>query len=211
MKLSAQILSRAVAGLLLLACIAHGGAAQAQSCTEDFQKLTERRMAQIQALNALGKAGKGKMDPTAACAVSKKLVGVEGEMAGYMTKNKEMLNDYPPYGQAAVPASCLRNHLMLKEMKEGRGPIWMDTVTALGKLRETLAWLQIDPAGVIYNSVTRQPVSGAVVTFLFNGSLVSNSWLDQTLGGANTYNLLLNGEVLQGGGGKLTPAPARAT
>jgi adenylylsulfate reductase, subunit A len=56
----------------------------------------------------------------------------------YMTKNKEMLNDYPPYGQAAVPASCLRNHLMLKEMKEGRGPIYMDTVTALAKLRETL-------------------------------------------------------------------------
>jgi adenylylsulfate reductase subunit A len=56
----------------------------------------------------------------------------------YMAKNKEMLNDYPPYGQAAVPASCLRNHLMLKEMKEGRGPIWMDTVTALAKLRDTL-------------------------------------------------------------------------
>jgi adenylylsulfate reductase subunit A len=57
----------------------------------------------------------------------------------YMAKNKDMLNDYPPYGQAAVPASCLRNHLMLKEMKEGRGPIWMDTVTALAKLRETLS------------------------------------------------------------------------
>jgi adenylylsulfate reductase subunit A len=57
----------------------------------------------------------------------------------YMVKNKELLNDYPPYGQAAVPASCLRNHLMLKEMKEGRGPIWMDTVTALAKLRETLS------------------------------------------------------------------------
>ena len=57
----------------------------------------------------------------------------------YMTRNKEMLDDYPPYGQAAVPASCLRNHLMLKEMKEGRGPIWMDTVTALAKLRETLS------------------------------------------------------------------------
>ena len=57
----------------------------------------------------------------------------------YMAKNKEMLNDYPPYGQAAVPASCLRNHLMLKEMKEGRGPIYMDTVTALAKLRETLS------------------------------------------------------------------------
>ncbi len=57
----------------------------------------------------------------------------------YMVKNKELLNDYPPYGQAAVPASCLRNHLMLKEMQEGRGPIWMDTVTALGKMRETLS------------------------------------------------------------------------
>ncbi|MGB5473563.1 MAG: adenylyl-sulfate reductase subunit alpha [Gammaproteobacteria bacterium] len=56
----------------------------------------------------------------------------------YMDRNKDMLNDYPPYGAAAVPASCLRNHLMLKEMKEGRGPIWMDTVTALANLRETL-------------------------------------------------------------------------
>src|SRR3989339_511404 len=66
-----------------------------------------------------------------------KAVNAYGE--DYMTKNKEMLNDYPPYGQAAVPASCLRNHLMLKEMKEGRGPIYMDTVTALAKLRETLS------------------------------------------------------------------------
>ncbi|MCB1902547.1 MAG: adenylyl-sulfate reductase subunit alpha, partial [Gammaproteobacteria bacterium] len=57
----------------------------------------------------------------------------------YMTRNKAMLDDYPPYGQAAVPASCLRNHLMLKEMREGRGPIWMDTVTALANLRETLS------------------------------------------------------------------------
>jgi len=56
----------------------------------------------------------------------------------YMAKNKDMLNDYPPYGQAAVPASCLRNHLMLHEMLEGRGPIWMDTVTALANMREKL-------------------------------------------------------------------------
>lgn len=56
----------------------------------------------------------------------------------YMDKNKELLNDYPPYGQAAVPASCLRNHLMMKEMREGRGPIYMDTPTALAKLAETM-------------------------------------------------------------------------
>ncbi|MDP2759048.1 MAG: adenylyl-sulfate reductase subunit alpha [Sideroxyarcus sp.] len=66
-----------------------------------------------------------------------KAVNAYGE--DYMVKNKEMLNDYPPYGQAAVPASCLRNHLMLKEMKDGHGPIYMDTVTALAKLRETLS------------------------------------------------------------------------
>jgi adenylylsulfate reductase subunit A len=56
----------------------------------------------------------------------------------YMSKNKEMLKDYPPYGLAAVPASCLRNHLMMHEMKEGRGPIYMDTPTALAKLAETM-------------------------------------------------------------------------
>ncbi|HEX8013027.1 MAG TPA: adenylyl-sulfate reductase subunit alpha [Casimicrobiaceae bacterium] len=65
-----------------------------------------------------------------------KAVNAYGE--DYMVKNKALLDQYPPYGQAAVPASCLRNHLMLKEMKEGRGPIYMDTVTALAKLRETL-------------------------------------------------------------------------
>ncbi len=56
----------------------------------------------------------------------------------YMVKNAEMLKEYPPYGLAAVPATCLRNHLMLKEMKEGRGPIFMDTATALGDLSKTM-------------------------------------------------------------------------
>ena len=37
------------------------------------------------------------------------------------------------YGQG-VPGTCLRNHLMLNEMKEGRGPIIMDTVTAMKNL-----------------------------------------------------------------------------
>jgi adenylylsulfate reductase subunit A len=61
----------------------------------------------------------------------------------YMEKNKAMLDQYPPYGQAAVPASCLRNHLMMHEMKEGRGPIYMDTPTALGKLAETMTKKEI--------------------------------------------------------------------
>jgi len=65
-----------------------------------------------------------------------KAVNAFGEV--YMDRNKEMLKQYPPYGLAAVPASCLRNHLMMHEMKEGRGPIYMDTPTALAKLAETM-------------------------------------------------------------------------
>ncbi len=65
-----------------------------------------------------------------------KAINAFGEV--YMERNKEMLKQYPPYGLAHVPASYLRNHLMLHEMKEGRGPIYMDTPTALAKLAETM-------------------------------------------------------------------------
>ena len=64
----------------------------------------------------------------------------------------------------------------------------------------------VDPAGVIYDSTTRQPVAGAVVRFLYNGTLVNNSWLDQTLGGANSqttgadgkYSFVLNSSAQTG-------------
>ncbi|OSM02087.1 adenylyl-sulfate reductase subunit alpha [Magnetofaba australis] len=49
----------------------------------------------------------------------------------YMTTNQHLLDDYPPYGQSEVPATCLRNHLMLHEMRDGRGPIYIRTDTAL--------------------------------------------------------------------------------
>ncbi|MCH8861724.1 MAG: adenylyl-sulfate reductase subunit alpha [Proteobacteria bacterium] len=56
----------------------------------------------------------------------------------YMVKNADMLKDYAPYDTAAVVPTCLRSHAMLKEMKEGRGPIYMDTPTAMAKLAETM-------------------------------------------------------------------------
>jgi len=65
-----------------------------------------------------------------------KAVNALGE--DYVSKNKDLLEQYPPYGQAAVPATCLRNHVMLHEMKQGRGPIYMDTPAALSKLAETM-------------------------------------------------------------------------
>jgi adenylylsulfate reductase, subunit A len=54
----------------------------------------------------------------------------------YMVKNKELLDDYPPYGSGKVPPTCLRNHLMLEEMRQGRGPVFMDTPGALAALYE---------------------------------------------------------------------------
>ncbi|MCP4367559.1 MAG: adenylyl-sulfate reductase subunit alpha [Deltaproteobacteria bacterium] len=51
---------------------------------------------------------------------------------------KAELEKYAPYGTAAVTPTCLRNHLMLFEMKAGRGPIIMDTVSALAALGETM-------------------------------------------------------------------------
>ncbi len=60
-----------------------------QSCQEDFQRLTKKRVAQIGVLNQLGKAGKGHMDPMAACPAARALVSIESEMLNYMTKNKD--------------------------------------------------------------------------------------------------------------------------
>ncbi len=46
-------------------------------------------MGQIAVLNRLGKAGKGRMDPIAACPAARALVGIENEMLSYMIKNKD--------------------------------------------------------------------------------------------------------------------------
>jgi len=56
----------------------------------------------------------------------------------YMVKNAAMLKDFAPYDTAAVVPTCLRNHAMLKEMRDGRGPIMMDTPTAMAKLSESM-------------------------------------------------------------------------
>ena len=52
---------------------------------------------------------------------------------------KAELESYAPYGTAAITPTCLRNHLMLFEMKAGRGPVIMDTVTALATLGESMS------------------------------------------------------------------------
>ncbi len=58
----------------------------------------------------------------------------------YQTKNYDILKDnkYDAYADGMKMGTCLRNHLMMKEMREGRGPILMDTPTAMAKLAETM-------------------------------------------------------------------------
>ncbi len=58
----------------------------------------------------------------------------------YQTKNADMLkqHNYGNHAKGHVMGTCLRNHLMMHEMREGRGPILMDTPTALAKLAETM-------------------------------------------------------------------------
>ncbi|MFH2064142.1 MAG: adenylyl-sulfate reductase subunit alpha [Pseudomonadota bacterium] len=61
-----------------------------------------------------------------------------GENFGASDAAKAELQKYAPYGTAAITPTCLRNHLMLFEMKEGRGPIIMDTVSALAAIGKTM-------------------------------------------------------------------------
>lgn len=58
----------------------------------------------------------------------------------YCATNKAMLAPYEQRGYAKgnVIPTCLRNHMMLREMREGRGPIFMDTATALKTTFATL-------------------------------------------------------------------------
>lgn len=51
----------------------------------------------------------------------------------YCETNRAMLKPYEERGYAKghIIPTCLRNHMMLREMREGRGPIFMDTKTAL--------------------------------------------------------------------------------
>ena len=54
-----------------------------------------------------------------------------GEFFAMGDSAKEELAKFMPYGGSAVTPTCLRNHLMVKEFKEGRGPVFMATDIAL--------------------------------------------------------------------------------
>ena len=75
--------------LFALAALAASPSRAADDCQAELPKMMQQRMSQIEKLNAIGKAGKGKIDPMAACPVAKALAASEGQLLAYMTKNKE--------------------------------------------------------------------------------------------------------------------------
>lgn len=83
---SLRLLARAG---LAAALVGFAAPALAQSCQEDFEKLSGRREAQMKALNAMTAGGKKKLDPEAACPKLRDLAATERELLGYMTKNKD--------------------------------------------------------------------------------------------------------------------------
>tara|TARA_B100000965_G_scaffold359293_2_gene339258 strand:+ start:18550 stop:22197 length:3648 start_codon:yes stop_codon:yes gene_type:complete len=66
-------------------------------------------------------------------------------------------------------------------------------ITAACEFHTDIDGLLIDPAGVIYDASTREPISGAVVKLLFNGELINNDWLDES-GGENIQTTGSDGE-----------------
>jgi len=55
----------------------------------------------------------------------------EGKL--YDKENAHLMKPYQDrgYAQGSVIPACLRSHMMMKEIREGKGPIFMDTATAL--------------------------------------------------------------------------------
>ena len=61
----------------------------------------------------------------------------------YVKKNAALLAEFTPYDKASTVPTCLRNHAMLKELKEGRGPIMMDTPSAMKALAAKMSPEQV--------------------------------------------------------------------
>jgi adenylylsulfate reductase subunit A len=58
----------------------------------------------------------------------------------YQVTNAHLLKEhnYATHARGHAMGTCLRNHLMIADLKAGKGPIFIDTPTALAKLAETM-------------------------------------------------------------------------
>jgi hypothetical protein len=75
---------------LAAASLSLSGAAYAQSCGDDLKRLSEKREAELNRVNGLVKASKGKpLNPETFCSQSAGLNVAEGALIAYMEKNKD--------------------------------------------------------------------------------------------------------------------------
>lgn len=76
--------------VVLTCAAATAGAAIAQECGDDLKRMSDRRNAELEKVNNLVRAAKGKpMDPNVFCAKSSGLIAAENVMIAYMEKNKD--------------------------------------------------------------------------------------------------------------------------
>jgi hypothetical protein len=114
--------------------VAIGGAALAQSCDDDLQKLAVKREAAMQSINGVVAAAHGKpLDPAVFCAKTAPLISVEGAMIAYMEKNKDLCQ-VPDEAIAQLKAAhaktmgfsakaCTVGEKIWKKMKEYMDPL----------------------------------------------------------------------------------------
>lgn len=81
---SAALRPVAIAAFLAVGCTG----ALAQSCNDDIGAIQQKRNTQLEALNKITKANKGKLDPVSACPRLRTLAALEREMLAYMQKNQ---------------------------------------------------------------------------------------------------------------------------
>jgi adenylylsulfate reductase subunit A len=65
---------------------------------------------------------------------------MNGAGEDYNALRGDIIKDEKRFGKygLGIPGTCLRNHIMLQEMRDGRGPIIMDTPTALANLAKNM-------------------------------------------------------------------------
>ena len=77
-----------------------------------------------------------------------KVANAKGEYFAMGDEAKEELKNFMPYGGSAVTPTCLRNHLMVKEYRAGRGPLLMATDVALNAFLDKKREEGMDEKGV---------------------------------------------------------------
>ena len=119
----------ALAGAVAVAAVVFAAPAAAD-CQSDLGKLSERRLAQVAALNASAKKLKGKLNPVTACPQLRGLASTERQMHDYMVKNKEW---------CSIPDEAIKT---LQQSAAKTGVIAGQACAAIAKMKQMQAQMR---------------------------------------------------------------------